>query len=229
MTTDAAALAHLPLFAGLPDEHIARIAGIVRRRTVPAHTSIMTVEQPGEAVYVILRGTVKIHVEQPSGADVILAILGPNATVGEMSPVDRVSRSATVVTLEETTVLWMTRVSFQQCLRAMPGLSLNLVRILSQRLRMANAQIQALAALDVPGRVARQIVAFAEEYGRPADGGGTLIPLRLTQSDLADMVGASRVRVNHALVEYKQSGYVSTTVQRHMVVHDLGALAERAG
>jgi len=83
------------------------------------------------------------------------------------------------------------------------------VRLLSHRLRFANEQIQALATLDVPGRVARQILALAERYGSPAKGGDVSIPLRLTQSDLGDLVGASRERVNQAIVDFKQRGFLA--------------------
>jgi CRP/FNR family cyclic AMP-dependent transcriptional regulator len=222
---DPSYLRQIPLFHGLSDAEHSRLASLLRRRAVPANTSIYTVDAPGDSVCIILSGTVKIHVEQAGGTDVILAILGPNQTVGEMSPVDSLARSATVETLEPTSLLWMSRASFQACLSSMPRMAVNLVRILSQRLRLANAQIQALAALDVPGRVARQVLAFAEEYGAPAAGGGTLIPLRLTQTDLADIVGASRVSVNHALMEYRQRGYLSIDSKHRITVHDADALA----
>ncbi len=223
MMSNGELLRKIPLFDGLADADLSRLAGALRRRTLPANTSLFTADAPGESVFIILSGTVKIHVEQADGTDVILAILGPSQTVGEMSPVDSLTRSASVDTLEQTTLLWMSRASFQACLRSMPEMAFNLVRILSQRLRLSNAQVQALAALDVPGRVARQILAFAEEYGAPVVG-GILIPLRLTQTDLADMVGASRVSVNHALVEFRQHGYLSVDSKHHITVHDATAL-----
>ncbi|SRR6266545_6186347 len=180
-------LGELALFRDLPTEHLERLAGLLRRRTFRAGASLITVEQPGEVVYIILTGTVKIHVEQPDGADVIIAFGGPGDVEGEMSLLESVDRSANVVTQEATTVLWMDRHRFRECLQTMPGMTFNLVRILSGRLRMANARIQALCALDVQGRLARQIMAFAREYGQPAAEGEIRIPLRLTQSDLASL------------------------------------------
>jgi CRP/FNR family cyclic AMP-dependent transcriptional regulator len=113
------------------------------------------------------------------------------------------------VTLEESVLAWMGRRSFQECLNNLPQFSQNLVRILSGRVRLANELIQALASLDVHGRVARQLLAFAEKYGQPGPDGCVEIPLRLTQSDLADLVGASRKRVNQAMVTFKQHGYLA--------------------
>ena len=218
-------LVDLPLFQGLTTEQLSRVRPLLRHRTVPAGTNIITVEQPGELVYVILSGTAKIHVEQPDGRDVILAILGPGEVVGEMSVADRLARSATVKTLEDCRLLWMDHTRFRHCLQTIPEMTYNLVRILSRRLRLADAHIQSLAALDVYGRVARQILAFAQEYGQIAANGDIVVPLRLTQSDLADLVGASRVRVNQVLVDYRERGYISVDPNHHIAVHDRESLA----
>ena len=216
-----------PLFAGLSDDKLSRIKALLRHRSFPAGANIISIEQPGEVVYIILEGTVKIHIEQADGSDVILAILGPGEIVGEMGPVEGLGRSANVVTLEPTNMAWLDRAAFREWLQNEPTLSYNVTRILSRRLRLANAQIQSLAALDVYGRVARQILAFAQEYGEPVPDGGVCIPIRLTQSDMADMVGASRVSVNKVLVHYKERKYISVDPTFRITVHDHAALAQR--
>jgi CRP/FNR family cyclic AMP-dependent transcriptional regulator len=224
---DPNVLAEMPLFHDLTRQQLEWIGDLLRHATFPTGTNIISVEQPGEAAYIILSGTVKIYVTQADGSDVILAILGPGELVGELSLVESLPRSATVVTLEPSTLLWMDRVTFQECMRTIPVMASNLARILARRLRLANAQIQSLAAQDVFGRVARQILAFAQEYGEVTAGGDVLIPLRLTQSDLAGLVGASRVRVNHVLVFYKQQNYISVDQNYRITVHDPAALAQR--
>jgi CRP/FNR family cyclic AMP-dependent transcriptional regulator len=125
-----------------------------------------------------------------------------------MSLVDSAGRSANVMTMERCTLLWMDRATFQDLLRNVPEFAQNLVKLLAGRLRMANEQIQSLSSLDVAGRLARQILAFAERYGRPSDG-GVQIPLRLTQSDLAELVGASRERVNQVMVEFRSKNLLA--------------------
>ena len=221
-------LAEVPLFQGLEQAQLEKLDGLLHRKRFPAGAEIITVEQPGEVAYVILSGSVKIHVGQPDGSDVILAILGPGELVGEMSLADSLGRSATVVTLEESVLLWMGRATFQASLREMPAMTLNLVNILSRRLRLANAHAQSLSRLDVHGRVAGQLLAFAREYGEESpDGGGVRIPLRLTQSDLAGLVGASRVRVNQALGFYRKRNQVSVDRDNRLVVRDPEALARR--
>jgi CRP/FNR family cyclic AMP-dependent transcriptional regulator len=215
------------LFQGLAPAELERINAQLRRTTFAAGTALMTAEQPGGVTYLIREGTVKVHIEQADGSDVILAILGPGEILGEMTLMDSDARSANVVTLEESTLLWIDHETLRAYMRDMPLIAENMVRILSRRLRLANAQVQSLATQDVFGRVARQILAFSEEYGRPTDDGAIMIPLRLTQSDLASLVGASRVRVNQVLVHYQQRNYISVSQQHYMTVHDRAALAQR--
>jgi CRP/FNR family cyclic AMP-dependent transcriptional regulator len=193
----------------------------------PTGTEIITASQPGEFAYIILEGSVKVHLSQLDGSDVILTILGTGDSVGEMSLVDSLDRSASVTTLEPCTFLLIKRASFWATLREVPTLTYNLVNVLSRRLRLANLHTQSLVQLDVYGRVAGQLLAFAREYGEVAPNGDVLIPLRLTQSDLASMVGASRVRVNQALGFYKQRNYLSVNQKRHIRIHDAAALRRR--
>lgn len=221
------ALNDVLLFKGLTAQELAEINSHLRCKTYPADSNIITMEQLGEAVYLIMEGTVKVHVEQSDGSDVILAILGAGEVLGEMSVVDSMTRSANAITMEESQICWVDRATFWRWLEVMPAMMQNLVRILSRRLRLANIQIQSLATLDVFGRVARQILAFAQEYGRRAPNGDIFIPLRLKQSDLADLVGATRVRVNQVLVDYKQHNYISVDQNHHITVHNVTALAQR--
>jgi CRP/FNR family transcriptional regulator, cyclic AMP receptor protein len=221
---DLNVLRTMSLFQGLAPDEIASIASHLRRRTLPGAVNLMSVDQPGEAVYIILSGAVKVHVEQRDGTNVILAILGPGETVGEMDMVDSLGRSANVLTIEETQLCWIDRGAFQEHLRTLPTLTYNLARLLSRRLRLSNAQVQALASLDVFGRVARQLLAFAQEYGKLAPDGGHTIPFRLTQSDLADLVGASRVRVNQVFVYFKEKSFISVDPDFRITVRDPDSL-----
>lgn len=226
-SVSSAALAEVPLFCDLSTEQLSKLGTLLHRKSFPAGTEIVTVEQPGELAYIVLSGSVKILIERPDGGDVILAVLGPGEVVGEMSLVDSLGRSATAVTLEYSTLLWMDRAAFWASLREMPTMTYNLVNILSRRLRLANLHAQSLAGLDVHGRVAGQLLAFAREYGKTAPNGDVIIPLRLTQSDLASLVGASRVRVNQALSFYKRRNYLSVSTNYSITLHDPAALARR--
>ena len=224
---DLKTLAQIPLFESLGKEDLLSLNGLLHRKNFSAGTNIITVAQPGELVYILLEGTVKIYVDQMDGTEVILAFLGPGDTFGEMSMIDSAGRSANVVTLEKSVCLIMDRKSFHHCLRDMKELSYNLVKLLSRRLRLANEQIQALSTLDVRGRVARQLIAFAQQYGQADTANNVHIPLRLTQTDVAALVGASRERVNQVIVDFKDSGYISVDPTHRFTVHNVEALVVR--
>lgn len=227
MPVDVHALSELPLFQGLSAIEIAELDRLVHRQSLPAGTLLMSSEQLGEAVYIILEGTAKIFLSREDGSEVILSILGAGRTVGEMSLLDSAGRSANVVTMEPSRVLWIDGESFRRCLRSMPMLSYNLILLLCRRLRLANEQVLALSSLDVAGRVARQILALADQYGEPGPEGATRIPLRLTQGDLASTVGTSRERVNRAMVRFKAAGTISVDERYRISIHDRAALAAR--
>jgi CRP/FNR family transcriptional regulator, cyclic AMP receptor protein len=217
-------LSGIPLLAGLSAEELNWIAQRAHRRVFAAGTGIVTAEQPGEAVYIILSGTVKIHIEQADGRDVVLSIIGAGDTLGEMSLIDSSGRSASAVTLEDSFLLWMDKDTFQQMLSQFPPVAHNLVRILAGRVRLANELIQALATLDVYGRVARQILAFADKYGLDRDG-LAVIPIHLTQGDIADLVGASRKRVNQVMVFFREQGFIALTSSGRILVMNRAGLA----
>jgi len=218
-------LAEIRLFEGLTPTQLDWVAARAHRRVFPTGTNLMTIEQPGEAVYIILHGTVKIHVEQGDGRDVILSILGSGDLLGEMSLIDSVGHSASAVTLENSLLLWMGKGTFNQLLDEFPPVTRNLVRILSARVRLSDQLIQALATLDVYGRVARQLLAFAERYGRSTPDGEVRIPIALTQGDIADLVGASRKRVNQVMVAFKSQNLVGIDAEGHIILYDRDGLA----
>lgn len=222
---DVKSLSQISLFEELHDEELTELNGLLHRKTFGAGSNIINVADRAEQVFILLEGTVKIYVDQLDGSEVILAFLGPGDAFGEMSMVGNGGRSANVVAMEECVCLSMDRSSFHRCLKSMPGLSYNLVRLMNRRLRLANEQIQALSTLDVRGRVARQLLAFAQQYGRKSDD-GVLIPLRLTQTDLAALVGASRERVNQVIVDFKESGYIEVDSTHRISVRSLDALSE---
>ncbi len=216
-------LSDIQLFDGLTPVQLDWVSRRAHRRVFPTGKNVMLVEQPGEAVYIILHGTVKVYTEQ-GGRDAILSILGSGDLIGEMSLIDSVGRSASVVTLEDSLMLWMDKVTFSYLLDNFPPIARNLVKILSARVRLSDQMIQSLATLDVNGRVARQLLAFAERYGRDADG-MVKIRIALTQSDIADLVGASRKRVNQTMVYFKEEGLVSMDADGRINIHGKDGLA----
>jgi CRP/FNR family transcriptional regulator, cyclic AMP receptor protein len=216
-------LADIELFTGLTSTQLDWVAQRTYRRVFEAGRNVMTIDQPGEAVYVILHGTVKIHIEQGE-RDVIISILGAGDLLGEMSLIDSIGRSASAVTLEDSLMLWMDKITFNYMLDNFTAVARNLVKILSARVRLSDQLIQALATLDVNGRVARQLLAFAEKYGIKKND-VTQIRIVLTQSDIADLVGASRKRVNQTMVLFKEQGLIDTDAEGRIAIKNGEGLA----
>jgi len=228
-TADHDVLAAAPLFAGLGADDRDRLTAALRVLDVPAGGMVMTVAQPGEVVMMVLSGTLQVQVEQADGSLVILSFLGPGDCVGEMGPLEGVERSATVVALEGSRLAWMPRHAFVAHLDAMPGLAAGLAAVLARRLRQANDRIQALATLDVGARLARQLATLAADHGAPADDGARRIVPRLSQSALADLIGASREQVNRSLGALRRAGIVRVDADHRIVVTDAARLARRGG
>jgi CRP-like cAMP-binding protein len=238
-------LGDIPFFEGLTPGELELAAGKLHMQHFASGASLFSSEQPGEVAYIILQGAVKVYMEQPDGRSVIVAILGPGEILGEMSLIDHLARSASALTLDECSTLWLDRADFRRCLEDIPTLNYNLARILARRLRRADAHIQSLAALGLRGRVARQLVVLAREYGEalPAsreashDAGVTgkdsashpalgpiRIPFRLTQTDLANLVGAARGRVNHELGYFQDLSFITIDAQHRFVLLNIPRL-----
>ncbi len=223
---EIAELKGLALFSGLSEDELHASAELVRRTTVPAGTVLISAEIPGEAIYFILDGSVRVQVLRENGSEVTLMLLGPGDMVGEMSLVHRSGRSAWAITRKETTLLWMERKAFQRLFELSPNLARNLVHELSARLQAANERLLSMATLDVTGRVARMILELAERYGRPVPGEGVHIDFAVTQGEIAEMIAATRERVNQIMVRLKKAGVFSIDAEWRITVHRPGVLAD---
>ncbi|HEX8552218.1 MAG TPA: Crp/Fnr family transcriptional regulator [Abditibacteriaceae bacterium] len=211
-----------PLFQGLQAEELAALAPLWHPRICPRRTALMTANDEGDLIYLLVSGSVKIFLERPDG-DVVLGLRGAGELLGEISLVDAGARSATVETMEKSAVLWASRHEMMRAIDRTPRIMHNLARILSSRLRLATAQIQALSRLDVRARLARQLLALADDCGQKKPT-GTLIPLRVTQNILAEMVGASRVSVNLTFLDWREKGILVDLPNHRIMICNRGAL-----
>lgn len=225
-TTETHDLRDLQLFSDLPEQELERLSGILHRTTVPAGTLLLSASVPGDAIYFVVEGSLKVQLVSEGGVELTIALLGPGEMVGEASLGNGHGRSANVITREETTLVWIERKAFLRSLDTSPALSRNLVRDLTRRLEAANERLQALGTLDVTGRVARQLLELAERYGRARPGQGTEIPLAVTQGEIAEMIAATRERVNQIVVRLKKAGVLSVDPQSRMTLHRPDVLAD---
>ena len=205
MTKYVEFLKKVPIFAKLSDAALAEISGTVTPVRFARNAVVFSQGEPGDAMYVVLVGRVKVVLYSESGREVILAQLGPVDCVGEMAIIAEQPRSASVIALEDVTLLRLTRGDFVARVRANPDIALSLLTVLVQRLAEADEKIGDLALVDVYGRVARFLLKLAREKGKPAEG-GTIIEDRPTHQEIANIVGTARETVSRAISDFMRQG-----------------------
>lgn len=201
-------LAQVPLFAGLSTGELEALEASMRRRRYPRGEFIFRQEDPGATCYIVEAGRVKIAITSPDGRQITLALLGPGDLFGEMALLDGEPRSADALAAEPSQLLMLHQNALLDFLRSHPETSLKLLAALAQRLRRTDQLLQDLVFLNVPGRVAKVILELAESQEPPAPGGKMVTP-RLTQGELAALVGTTRESVNKWLGFYQDRGLLS--------------------
>ena len=151
-------LRKVPLFSDLSEAELARFADVTREREYPKNSVILFEDDPGDALYIVSAGQVKVVLIGEDGREVILSVLGDGDFFGEMALIDDEPRSAHVIAMRDSQLLVLRRDDFQAQLVVQPKIGLKLLRVLVQRLRRADEKIGGLVLLDVvAGSTARAI------------------------------------------------------------------------
>ena len=161
------------------------------------------------ACYRIEKGLIKVSIVSESGVERILAILGPGAIVGELAVLDGLPRSATVLALRDSDLLFVSKAKFDECAIKHPELYTHLLMLLASRLRDTNDVIAAESFLPLRGRVALTLIELAEHFGESVGGGRIMIRQKFGQSDLAAMAGIARENVNRILADWRRRKLIS--------------------
>jgi CRP/FNR family cyclic AMP-dependent transcriptional regulator len=204
-------LENVRLFSGLSDQVLAEIEQHGTIKFYNKNTIIINQNDETDSLYVILSGKVKVFVSGEDGREVLLNYQEPGEYFGEMSLIDRQPRAASVMTVEPSRLMVIARGDFLRCLASNPEIALNLIEPMSSRIRMLAENVSNLALLDVYGRVARTLLQNAVEED------GALKTGKLTQQDIADMVGASRAMVSRILKDLKTGGYIKIDKKRIII------------
>ncbi len=215
-------LLKVPLFAHLDEEEVAKISKITRRKTYPKNSIIVFENDPGDSLYIVDMGQVKVVLTGEDGREVILSVLGDGDFFGEMSLIDDLPRSANVIAMEDSTLIVLYRDDFRRCLTEAPSIALGLMQSLSRRLRSADDKIGGLVLLDVPGRIARLLIELADQ------GDGAAISRKITHHTIAQMVGSSRETVSRTIGSLAEKGIVHVT-RKSIEIRDRAGLEAAAG
>lgn len=209
-------LRRVPLFGHLDEAEMTRVSQATREKSYPKNSVILFEDDPGDALYAVLSGQVKVVLIGEDGREVILSILKAGDFFGEMALIDDQPRSAHVIATEDSNLVVLRREDFWKCLEEMPRIALGLLQALSRRLRRADDKIGGLVLLDVNGRVARLLLELADEQD------GKQIPRTITHHTIAQMIGSSRETVSRTIRELADRGLIE--VSRKAI-----AIRERAG
>jgi CRP/FNR family cyclic AMP-dependent transcriptional regulator len=217
-------LKDVPLFGGLDDDDLQRLAMLITEKHYPKDSVIVSVTDPGDALFIVGEGEVKVSLWSDSGREIILDTLGAGDFFGEMSLVDGEPRSANVTCTTDGLILRLGRGDFLKVIRSYPSIAVNVMTEVCVRLRRADESIGNLALLDVYGRVARFLIELSEEEGEEV-AEGVLVRKMPTQQHIASRIGTSRETVSRALSEFQRRGFVEQRGKGMLVREELDVKA----
>ncbi|MCU0282837.1 MAG: Crp/Fnr family transcriptional regulator [Candidatus Nanopelagicales bacterium] len=215
-----------PLFSALDDDAAAALRASMVELRLAKGDVLFAEGEPGEKLFLIETGKIKLGHAAPDGRESIIAVLGAGEMLGELSLFDPGPRTATATAVTATKVLSMSHEALLPWLVGRPDLAVSLLAALARRLRRTNEALADLVFSDVPGRVAKALLELGAKFGEDTPA-GKVVNHELTQEELAQLVGASRETVNKALADFAQRGWV-TIEQRSVTLLDVERLERRA-
>jgi CRP/FNR family transcriptional regulator, cyclic AMP receptor protein len=197
------------LLSGLPEHLSANLFNSAKPARLAADEVLFIAGDIGDGCYRVEDGLLKVIMVSRSGNERILAFLGPSAIVGELSIIDGLPRSASVVAVRDTTLSFLSRAAFEEFAKKHPEVYKSFVTLLATRLRETDAAIAAGSFLPLRGRVACTLLELAEDFGQDVGSGRIVIRQKIGQSDLAAMAGIARENVSRILNDWKRRKLVS--------------------
>lgn len=222
---DSSYLRQVDIFANLSEEDAQELMAVARKRSFRAGEVIFHRDDPGQVLYIIKEGKVKIALISPDGQEISLVVFGKGECFGDLALLDGEPRSADAIALDKVECYTLQRSDFQNAIMKHPTIAIQVLEVLSRRLRKTDQMVENLIFLDVYGRVAKKLLELANEHGVQVDD-GTRIEVRLTQQELASMVGASRESVNKVMGYFTDKQYISTDKHK-ITIHRIADLQRR--
>ncbi|HET7665674.1 MAG TPA: Crp/Fnr family transcriptional regulator [Mycobacterium sp.] len=223
----AAVLGRVGLFRDLDPHALDALAKRLPRGHMSRGETIYCQGDQADGLHVIIAGKVKVCRRSTDGRDQLLEIRGPADLLGTVSVLDSGPRTATATALTEVTVAMVDAETLRRWMTERPQFTQLLLRLLAERLRQADNHLLDVVFDDVPGRVAKELLQLAQRFGTN-QGDFWRVKHDLTQTEIAQLVGATRESVNKALCEFVQRGWI-TTNGKETLIHHPELLARRAG
>ncbi|MBF8261594.1 MAG: Crp/Fnr family transcriptional regulator [candidate division NC10 bacterium] len=200
-------LRKIPLFVGFGPSEFESLEKCLVRRRYPAGQALFHMGDEGGSLHLIERGRVKITIPSSSGEELILAIRSAGDLLGELSLFDGKSRSATVLALEETVTLCLRRDDLLALMRKRFDVVEKILEVLARKIRETDMLLADVHFLDITSRLAKKILDLGDTFGI-REGGQVRIGVKITQKDLASMIGATRESINKQLKSLRDQGLV---------------------
>jgi CRP-like cAMP-binding protein len=185
------------LFQDLSESEIRKISLLFEIVDLPMGEVLFYEKDRSSDMYIVLEGCVRASLFDDQGNELVLAELGPGEFIGEMSMIDELPRSATVIAEEPTKLAVLTRKAFMKVVRENPEIAVNVIKALVSRLRKTDDMVEALAFRNVEGRIVKFLLSAGKERGTMEDGKYKV--RKMVHKDLASRVGSSREAVTKAL------------------------------
>src|SRR6195952_524058 len=219
-------LARAGIFQGVDPDAALALGSQLESVEYPRGSSIFSIGELGDRLYVILSGKVKLGRNSPDGRENLLAIMGPSDMFGELSVFDPGPRTSSATAVTDVRLATMDRAALREWIAKRPEIAEQLLRVLARRLRRTNNNLADLIFTDVPGRVAKQLLQLAQRFGTQ-EGGAMRVTHDLTQEEIAQLVGASRETVNKALADFAHRGWIRLE-GKSVLISDSERLPRRA-
>lgn len=219
-------LSGLPLFAALDDDAGEALRGAMKHENFARGDVVFDEGDPGDKLYAVVEGKIKLARTAPDGRENLQAVLGPGEMFGELSLFDPKPRTAGAVAVTDSVLASLAHDALRPWITGRPDVAVQLLQALAQRLRRTNDVLADLVFSDVPSRVAKALLGLAERFGQPIPE-GLHVAHDLTQEELAQLVGASRETVNKALADFSSRGWIRIE-SRAVVIKDMEGLTRRA-
>jgi CRP/FNR family cyclic AMP-dependent transcriptional regulator len=224
MSAPVELLRRVPLLQSLSDAELRTIANLSTRRRVRARETVVQQSEPGNELFVLVSGHLKVISTDPEGRDAGLNVMGPGEVFGEVALLDGGPRSATIVALgEPCELLVIRREHWLRFLKESPDTAVQLLGVLAGRLRKLTERTEDIAFLRVGERLAKTIAALASTYGETQPDGSIRLQLKMSQQEMGDLVGATRESANKQIRAWEQEGLVSQD-HGHLIIRDLEKL-----
>lgn len=215
-------ISNTPLFNGLPEEHLNEIRRIAVDKFCDKGKIIFLEGDDCNGFYIVADGKVKIYKVSFEGKEHILHIYGPGNPFGEVPVFAGKKFPANAQTLLKSHLLFFPRTAFVELISRNPSLSLNMLGVLSMRLRQFTVQIENLSLKEVPGRLASYLLYLAEEQGRV-----DTVTLTISKGQLASLLGTIPETLSRILTRMSQQHLIDTR-GREIILKDLDGLVDLA-